>query len=65
MRATFRATNSSDVEFSMTIVMPLKKWVELCDAITDKWPGWEFRAAISQMVSDADRAYRAEHEYKR
>jgi hypothetical protein len=61
----FRATTANDVEFSMTVVMPLKKWVELCDVIEDKWPGWEMRAAISQMVREADRVYRAEHEVTR
>lgn len=53
MKATFKIDQPKDIEMTLTITMPLAKWIALADRIGDEWPGSEFSALISQMVRHA------------
>lgn len=57
MKAVFEATKPDDIQFSMTIAMSLKDWKELRERVDEKWPGWDFRSKITDMIMQAERQF--------
>jgi hypothetical protein len=60
MKGSFRLENPGDMDATLTLTMPVDKWKRLIDCIDDKWPGWEFRGVVADMVNAAWKAYYAD-----
>lgn len=58
MKSTFEATKPNEIEFSLTVTMTLKEWVNLKAQMSKDWPSWKLSAAISDMVLEATRTFR-------
>ena len=58
MITEFRAVNQSEIEFSLTITMPLQEWRRLkkqMDTIgASEFPAWRIVSAIREMVTQAN-----------
>lgn len=57
MRTKLYTTKPDDIEFTLQVTMSLKHWKELRDAIKAQWPGWDFRAKITDMIYAADKVF--------
>jgi len=60
MKATFQVSDPDDIECSVKITMPLRKWRQLRDQLNSKWPSWELSSAISSMLRNVEGVYYAE-----
>jgi hypothetical protein len=55
IKASLQAENPSDIEFTLSITMPLRDWKRLRDHLDgDGWPMWEIGSKISGMVRMAE-----------
>jgi hypothetical protein len=54
MKAVFNVENPDDVEFTLTITMPLGEWKRLKDQLANSYPAWKLGHAISDMIRQAD-----------
>ena len=55
MDTEFRAVNKSDIEFSLTITMPLSDWLILKEQLgavaNSEFPSWRIVKVIREMVT--------------
>jgi hypothetical protein len=58
MKTTLYVTKPDEIEFTLQVTMSLEKWKSLRDAIGEKWPGWEFRSKITDMILAAQKEFR-------
>ena len=58
MITEFKAVNQSEIEFSLTITMPLQEWRRLKDQMdhipASEFPAWRIVSAIREMVAKAN-----------
>ena len=58
MITEFKAVNQSEIEFSLTITMPLQEWRRLKDQMdsipASAFPSWRIVLAIRNMVAKAN-----------
>lgn len=64
MKADIRAEKPGEIEFTVTLTMPLKNWIELRDSLSEKWPATDLRYAINQMVHQAQEKFWPDWEAK-
>lgn len=57
MKTVLYTTKPDEIEFTLKVTMTLKHWKELRDAIDDKWPGWDFKRQITEMIWAADKTF--------
>jgi hypothetical protein len=53
MNATFSANKPEDIEFSLTLTMKLKDWLQLREQLSSDYPSWRVGSEISDMVMQA------------
>ena len=57
MKARFQSTNPDEIEFSLTVTMPLKEWKEVRRHLQGAWPSWELGQAIADMIITANSTF--------
>ena len=66
MKTEFKAVNQAEIEFSLTITMPLAEWRRLKDQMdhipASEFPAWRIVSAIRNMVAEANAHWEAEDE---
>ncbi len=60
MKVQLYATDPDEMDVTLEITMPLKKWRELRERIASADPGWELRKAITDAVVMAEKHFRPE-----
>ncbi len=46
-----------EIEFVLTIKMPLKDWREFAEQLPDKWPAYDFKSKITDMYLQATKSF--------
>lgn len=57
MKGEFSANNPQDIEFTLTLTMKLKDWLELKKQLTTDYPSWRVGEEISDMVMQAKKVF--------
>jgi hypothetical protein len=57
MTGTFKVIEPGKVEFELTLKMELDSWIALANIVEDKWPGYDFRRLIQDMVRQAKESF--------
>lgn len=57
MKTSLKVTRPNEIEFTLTATMTLARWLELQEQLSQKWPSWELSAAITDMLSQANKVY--------
>lgn len=58
MKTQLHATNPDQIDFTLTITMPLGDWLKLHEQLSDcDYPSWKLGAAITSMVTQAKKAF--------
>ncbi len=57
MSASYRMnpTNPNGVNFTLSMTMTLKEWMDLRDQLSKKYPSWDLSSKINEMVYFADK----------
>lgn len=57
MQFKMKCVNPEDLEYTMTITMKVKEWRELQAHMEDHWPGYDFKLAIDDILTQANLTY--------
>lgn len=60
MKTVFKAKNTDEIEFELTVSMPLKDWERFYKQLGASWPSWDFAQRITQIVEKARKEFDAE-----
>lgn len=60
MKTSMRLENPLEQSFTMSITMPLSKWIELQKKLGEGWPATELSLAISRLASMARQSFAPE-----
>lgn len=61
--AKFCLENPETVRATLSLTMTLSEWKQLQKQLGQAWPSWELSAAITDMISTAQKHFKDEHEY--
>ena len=62
MKALIKIVDPDKVEMSLTLSMPLEAWKVLRCQLEDKWPGWQLKEVITNMVIKAQTQFTSQDE---
>ena len=62
MKALIKIVNPDKVEMSLTLSMTLEYWKVLRCQLEDKWPGWQLKGVITDMVIKAQEQFTSQDE---
>lgn len=57
MKATIKATNPGEIEFTLSITATASQWVKLKDQLAADWPASDLRYSITQLIIQANQTF--------
>jgi hypothetical protein len=57
MTAKLQTTNPDEIEFTLTLTMPLRDWRRLQGQLQTDFPSWQLSAEITGMVIQAQKVF--------
>ena len=65
MKALIKIVDPDKVEMSLTLTMTLGAWEILQNQVEGKWPGWQVKAVIDDMIAKAQKQFTSQDEIEK
>ena len=65
MKALIKIVDPDKVEMSLTLTMTLGAWEKLQNQVEGKWPGWQVKAVIDDMIAKAQKQFTSQDEIEK
>ena len=65
MKALIKIVDPDKVEMSLTLTMTLGAWEVLRNQVEGKWPGWQFKALVNDMIEKAQKQFTSQDEIEK
>ena len=65
MKALIKIVDPDSVKMSLTLTMTLGAWEELQNQVEGKWPGWQFKALVNDMIEKAQKQFTSQDEIEK
>lgn len=54
MTSILKVKDPGEIEFTLTVTMPLREWIKFRNLLPDQWPAYDFKLNVGDMVSKAE-----------